>query len=203
MDRIPDVAQCFQLMEEYGMLPNIRRHSIVVAQVALQLIEGFEQSKILPASIPDRDLVVAGALLHDIAKTPCLKNGCDHAREGADICLQLGYPEIASIVEEHVILKDHNAERRSQGLFHATEIIYYADKRVRHEEIVSLDDRLEYILEHYGNGEPWLHKLIRINFQKCVDLERHLFTFLPFSTVQLSEIVAQSDPGIFFPFICD
>ena len=203
MDKIPDIAQCIQLMDEYGMLPNIRRHSIVVAQVALQLIDGFDENETSPACIPDRSLIVAGALLHDIAKTPCLKNGCDHAREGAEICLQLGYPEIASIVEEHVILKDHDETRRSQGKFNAREIIYYADKRVRHEEIVSLDDRLEYILEHYGNGDPGMHKRIRINFNKCIELERYLFSFLPFSSIQLPEKVAQSSSHDFFSFVSD
>ena len=189
---IPDIARCFQLMEDYVMLPNIRRHSIVVAQVALLLVEGFDENEIRPSIIPDRDLIAAGALLHDIAKTLCLKNGCDHAREGAEICLQLGYPEIASIVREHVVLKDHDAERRHQGMFNAREIIYYADKRVRHEEIVSLEDRLEYILEHYGNGDPAMYRLIRINFDQCVELEKHLFAFLPFSFNVLAEKVAQA-----------
>lgn len=188
-------------MEEYGMLPNIRRHSVVVAQVALQLIDGFQENEQAPASIPDRALIAAGALLHDIAKTPCLTNGCDHATEGAAICHELGYPEIASIVEEHVILRNHDVERRHQGLFNAREIIYYADKRVRHEEIVSLDDRLEYILEYYGNGDPGLHKLIRINFEKCVALEKHLFAYLPFTSSQLPEKVAQSTSDEFFSFI--
>lgn len=183
------------------MLPNIRRHSVVVARVAVQLMEGLEENELRPASIPDRSLIVAGALLHDIAKTPCLKNGCDHAREGAEICHHLGYPEIASIVEEHVILRDHNVERRLQGEFSAKEIIYYADKRVRHEEIVSLDDRLEYILEHYGNGDPGMHELIRINFEKCVALEKYLFDFLPFSTDMLIEKVNQSPLDEFVPFI--
>ena len=185
------------------MLPNIRRHSIVVAQVALQIIDGFAESERTPASIPDRSLIAAGALLHDIAKTPCLKNGCDHAIQGAEICLQLGYPEIASIVEEHVILRDHDSDRRLQGLFNAREVIYYADKRVRHEEIVSLNDRLEYILEHYGNGDPGMHKLIKINFAKCVTLEHHLFAYLPFSSPQLPEKVAHFPSDEFFSFISD
>ena len=127
-----------------------------------------------------------------------MKNGCDHAREGARICLQLGYPEISSIVEEHVILKEHDAERRHKGIFNAREIIYYADKRVRHEEIVSLDDRLEYILEHYGNGDSGMHRLIRINFDKCVELEKYLFAFLPFSFDALAEKVVEAAPH--FPF---
>ena len=179
-------------MEEYAMLPNIRRHSSIVAHVALQVIDGLEENETLLSSLPERSLIAAGALLHDIAKTPCLKNGCDHATEGACICLQLGYPEIASIVEEHVVLKDHDAERRRRGRFNAREIIYYADKRVRHEEIVDLSERLEYILEHYGQGDPGMHKMIMINFYKCVELEQHLFAFLSFSPSQLAGKVAQS-----------
>ncbi|HER63057.1 MAG TPA: HD domain-containing protein, partial [Desulfobacteraceae bacterium] len=153
----------------------------MVARAALRIIEGFDEREPVPPAIPDRSLVAAGALLHDIAKTLCLKNSCDHARKGAEICVLLGYPEIASIVEEHVVLKDHDPRRRSLGMFNAPEIIYYADKRVRHKEIVSLEDRLEYILEHYGNGDPEMHRLIRLNFDKCFELEEYLFAFLPFS----------------------
>lgn len=188
-------------MNEYAMLPNIRRHSVIVAQAALWMVDGFGKGAPVPASMPDRSLVAAGALLHDIAKTPCLRNGCDHAREGAEICRQLGYPEIASIVGEHVVLKSHDEKLWSRGVFSAGEIIYYADKRVRHEEIVSLEDRLEYILEHYGNGDPEMHRLIRRNFDRCVELEGHLFAFLPFSPVQLAEQVAQSLPDDLFIFL--
>lgn len=183
---IPGIARCLELMDEFAMLPNIRRHSVVVAQVALQLIEGFEANDVRPRSIPDKGLTLAGALLHDIAKTPCLKNGCDHARKGAEICLELGFGEIAAIVEEHVVLKDHDPVRRGRGCFNAREIVYYADKRVRHEEIVSLDDRLEYILEHYGNGDAGMRRQIRDNFDKCVELERNLFAYLPFSSGELA-----------------
>lgn len=198
---IPDIALCFHLMEDYAMLPNIKRHSVVVAQVALLLAEGFEENEIRPSFVPDKNLILAGALLHDIAKTPCLSSGCDHAREGAEICLQLGYPEIASIVREHVVLRDHDPGHRHQGIFNAREIIYYADKRVRHEEVVSLEDRLEYILEHYGNGDPGMCRLIRINFDQCVELEKHLFAFLPFSSDMLAGKVAQAALDEPFSFI--
>lgn len=178
-------------MEEYGMLPNIRRHSITVTRVALQLLEGFRENRSLQVELPERELIVAGALLHDIAKTPCLRNGGDHAMAGAEICTELGFPEIARIVGQHVILTDHDPARYERGVFSATEIIYYADKRVRHEEIVSLEDRLEYILENYGMGDLMLHKLIRENFQKCVRLEQYFFSFLNFQPEQLAEKVVQ------------
>lgn len=199
---IPDISRCFQLMEEYAMLPNIREHSIIVARVALRLIDGFCENLPSPQKVPDRTTIAAGALLHDIAKTPCLQNGCDHAAAGAEICLELGYPEIAAIVREHVILRDHDPERRRQGKFNAREIIYYADKRVRHEEIVSLDDRLEYILEHYGNSDPVMHHRIHVNFDKCVELEQYIFSFLSFSPDELAAEVAGAAGNqiLSFPF---
>jgi putative nucleotidyltransferase with HDIG domain len=196
----PDKAECFRLMDAYGMLPNIRRHSVVVAQVALQLVEGFKEGGMLPPEAVNPDFILAGALLHDIAKTPCLENGGDHARVGGQICRQLGYPDIARIVEEHVLLKDHDASRRSRGEFTAQEIIYYADKRVRHDEIVSLDDRLQYILHHYGLDDLDLHRRIRLNFAKCVALEHSLFGFLPFTAEELAGLVASRGDESLFGF---
>ncbi|NIA05333.1 MAG: HDIG domain-containing protein [Proteobacteria bacterium] len=175
------------------MLPNIRRHSIVVARVTWRLIDALQRSDLLSAPIPDQGLSVAGALLHDIAKTPCLAAGCDHAEAGAEICRRHGYTGIARIVAEHVILQGHDPQRYRRGLFTAREVVYYADKRVRHEEIVSLDERLDYILEHYGSNDFRLHELIRKNFARCVELEHHMFSFLPFAPEQLAAAVLSGD----------
>lgn len=183
--QIPTIDECDRLMEQYNMLPNIRRHSLVVAHIADLLVTGLQEN-INAQELPNRQLCITGALLHDIAKTPCLDGSCDHASAGAEICLQHGYPEIAAIVEEHVILKNHNPDRYQNGWFSAREIVYYADKRVRHDEIVNLDERLDYIIEHYGNKDENLHKLIRANFNQCVQLEGFLFEFLDFSPAQLA-----------------
>jgi len=188
MDRpgsaIPTLAQCIDLMGQYGMLPNIRHHSLVVARLAEQLQCG------LCAVAPDHhqadlQLVISGALLHDIAKTPCLGGVCDHAKAGADICRRHGYPEIAAIVEQHVRLWDFNPARYEQGRFNALELVYYADKRVLYSRVVDLDQRLEYILNHYGKDNPERQTLIRENFDRCLTLERHLFRWLPFGPADL------------------
>ena len=184
--RIPSLAECARLMEQHAMLENIRCHSLVVARIANLLVSELA-GKVNGQPLPDRRLCVSGALLHDIAKTPCLDGSCDHARAGAELCLNEGYPEIAAIVEEHVILKNHNPACYQNGLFSAREIVYYADKRVRHDEIVSLEERLEYIIEHYGKNDAHLHTLIRANFEQCVQLESSLFAFLSFSPDQLAE----------------
>jgi uncharacterized protein len=181
---IPSLAECIALMEQYGMLTNIRHHSLVVARLAEQIRAGL--CSFAPGRPQaNRTLVISGALLHDIAKTPCLGSSCDHAAAGAEICLRHGFPEIAAIVEQHVILSDYDPARYRTGQFNAREIVYYADKRVRHNVVVNLDERLEYILDHYGKGNPNRRHLIRENFNKCLTLEHHLFQWLPFDATQL------------------
>ncbi|MGD9949245.1 MAG: HD domain-containing protein [Desulfobulbus sp.] len=181
---IPSLHECILLMEQYSMLANIRHHSLVVARLAEQIQQGLTDFS-LERPQADRNLVISGALLHDIAKTPCLNGGCDHAKVGAEICRSHGYPEIAAIVEQHVLLWEYDANRYAEGKFTAREIVYYADKRVRHNVVVNLDQRLEYILEHYGKGNPTRHSLIRENFKKCFTLEQYLFRWLPFAPQEL------------------
>ena len=181
---IPSLAECIGLMDQYGMLANIRHHSLVVARLAEQLQAGL-CSFAPECPQADRNLVISGALLHDIAKTPCLGSNCDHAKEGAEICRQHGYPDIAAIVEQHVILGDFDPQRYQAGHFFASEIVYYADKRVRHNVVVHLNERLEYILDHYGRGNPARQGLIKENFNKCITLEHHLFRWLPFGPAEL------------------
>jgi uncharacterized protein len=187
---IPSIAQCLALMDRYAMFDNIRAHSLTVASVAEALLTGMAETGISGTNVPDTGLVVAGALLHDIAKTLCLGNKCDHARTGRDICIELGYPAIGEIVREHVTLKDFSIDRYSQGIFFAKEIVYYADKRVRHDSIVSLHERMAYIIERYGNQDQLRHQQIEENFQRCLILEQHLFSHINFTATELAGKVA-------------
>lgn len=182
-------------MDEYAMLDNIRAHSLMVTRVAHVLLQGLTdaRNKNSNAPLPATDLVLAGALLHDIAKTQCLQSRCDHAKQGRDICLELGYPEVAEIVREHVILTEFSSKRYGDGYFLAKELVYYADKRVRHEEIVSLEDRLEYILDRYGNNDLKRHTLIRENFTKCQQLETFIFLSTGMEKDALQEAVDLHD----------
>ena len=139
---IPGVNVCLDLMEQYDMLPNIKDHSIVVAGVAGIITNGL----IAAGHTLSLETVIAAALLHDIGKTACLDNDDDHAARGFEICLAHDLEIIADIVAEHVILKNYAP---AHG-FAEKEIVYYADKRVNHDQVVSLEQRLAYILERYG-----------------------------------------------------
>ena len=133
--------------------------------------------------------MLAGALLHDIAKTECLDGNCRHAERGREICEEHGYPEIGFIVGEHVILSSFTPEEYKCGRFPAREIVYYADKRVKHHTIVSLSERLAYIIDRYSDGSRHINQRIQTNFNACLKLEKYLFTFLPFAPDELADHV--------------
>lgn len=191
--RIPSISQCLTFHDRFEMLDNIRAHSSVVARVAETLVDGLQRSGKSNGPLPNKDEVIAGALLHDIAKTECIKTDCRHAEVGRQICVELGYPELSEIVAEHVVLNEFRQDLYQQGIFGAKEMVYYADKRVRHDKVVSLADRLEYIVLRYGDNNPIKEQLIRQNFNQTLVLEKHLFDFLDFYPDQLIRNISHEE----------
>jgi len=175
-------------MDKYRMLENIKAHSIVVTKVAHLIALGLRDAS-LDISI---EKVVAGALLHDIGKTPSLGTGQDHSEIGRQLCLENHLYETASIVAEHVRLKNYNLN----GDYSEKEIVYYSDKRVNHDRIVRLEDRLTYILERYGKKQESICKAIRMNFELCKRVEKKLFKKLTFSPESLADLAENEEIGL-------
>ena len=72
---IPSAKECFEIMDKYGMLDNIRAHSVIVEKVANIIAKGIRDAG-FDISI---EKVTAGALMHDIGKSLCLDSKADHA----------------------------------------------------------------------------------------------------------------------------
>ena len=164
---IPPMSECIKVMDRYSMLENIKAHSIMVTKVAYIL------SSLLLETGKDISIkkIVAASLLHDIGKTKALKTGEDHTKIGVNICLENGFYEIADIIAEHVVLKEFHIK----PLYNEKEIVYYSDKRVNDDKVVSLDERLSYILRRYGKGDNRMHEAIKRNFELCRKLEENIF----------------------------
>ena len=195
LTHIPTIDECLRYMHDFNMYENIRRHSFMVARVADILHRGLVAKR---PDIPhcDRNQVIAGALLHDIAKTKCLQEGCSHARVGEDICMEQGLLQIAPIVANHVILSSFNEDNYKAGHFSATELVFYADKRVKHDQVVSLDERLLYIIDKYSNNEAVREERIRQNFNQCRQVEGYLFKHLDFCPDQVPAMLDDSPPEL-------
>jgi len=163
-----------------GMLTHIVAHSEQVGRVALAIVDHMNP----PNGNPDRDLVLAAALLHDITKTRSFDTGEDHARTGAQFLKERGYPDVGRIVGQHVRLRSYF---REEGPDEA-EIINYADKRVLHDRVVSLDDRMAYIVERYG-GQPDLDAKLKWLLEQSRLLEQRLFDYIDFAPAELTQYI--------------
>jgi len=139
--RVPSVNECLEIMDKHHMLPNIRRHSVMVARVAFVVGEALNRG----GSDLNMRLILAGALLHDIAKTRSLREGGNHVELGEKMVLELGYPEVASIVAQHVGGGSEIADTIDEAA-----VVNYADKRVQHDRLVPLKDRFEDLVARYG-----------------------------------------------------
>lgn len=180
---IPEKNYCFELYKKYEVPPHIVEHSMRVAQVGLYLTKRLSKAGI---SL-DEKLVETSSLLHDLAKMECIRKGGDHAKMACDILYSLGFPEVGDILRQHVILDAPFSE------INETVIVNYSDKRVRHTEIVSLEDRFEYIFERYGK-ESNLKDKIMIVFSRTKNIESEIFKKLPFQPEKLNELNLV-DPG--------
>jgi uncharacterized protein len=177
---IPSEEECKRIISEMGMLDHIVAHSRQVCRVSLLLTDylGFIGL--------NRELIRAAALLHDITKTRSFQTNEDHAETGARLLMDLGYPEVAGIVCQHVRLTGYSFASATPT---DAEIVNYSDKRVLHDKVVPLSDRMGYILEKYGNTQERKSN-IRILWEKTQQLEERLFTGLPFSPGDVSGLLS-------------
>jgi len=182
-DRVPSETECRALIEEHGMLPNIVAHSEAVMRVAAAIVDDL----IDPDEV-ERPLVVAAALLHDITKTRALETKERHDESGGALARSLGMERIAEIIEQHVFLKDFDPE----GPLLAKEIVYYADKRVMHDTVVSLDERVEDLVVRYGTT-PERVALIRKNLEYARAVEAKIARRMRSGTGGLAALSERAD----------
>ena len=153
----PDDEACFALWRKYAMLPNVQRHSRLVAHIATALARRAAE-KGFAVNVPE---VRASALLHDIAKTYCLRHGGSHALlGGAWAVAETRNYTLAQGVMLHV----HCA---------LPFFVIYADKRVRHDACVPLEERYEDLLTRYGRTEA-AREGIRGSYEQGKTIERAL-----------------------------
>jgi len=169
--KVPDYDTCRRLLDDFAVPEHIVEHSCQVARISVCLGRGLQRR----GEAFDLELLAAAGLLHDIAKMASLENGQDHAELGASWLERRGYVEIAEIVRNHVRL-----ETDLGGPLAAKEIVFYADKRVRHIEIVSVGERMRDLKVRYGFAGCSLEWLMNLeNF--TLEVENKIFSRLDFS----------------------
>ena len=163
---IPTREECLRLMGDFGMLENIIVHSMEVAKVALFISSELNKR----GQRVSLDLVEAAALLHDLTKTECLKTKEDHAKTGSQLLKEMGYGRVGEVVAQHIWLQ----KEADPLILSEEEIVNYADKRVMHDRIVSLEERFNDLKDRYGRDPKGMDYLDRLG-KEIYEIERKIF----------------------------
>jgi uncharacterized protein len=165
---IPSEKECFELLNEFNVPENILNHSKKVAEVSL-----FIGKKLKLKGIKvNLSLLNASALLHDIAKHSTLQSEEKrHSIAGAELLEKKGFKQIAELISEH-----GTDEILKENPFSCIEskILFYADKRVKSDKIVSLKERFDYLFKRYGSISKEVLETLEKCYPKVLDLEKEL-----------------------------
>jgi len=164
--KIPCKKTCYDIIRGHSMMDHIIAHSKMVHNVVDMICRHIA----LEYPHINIELSKSAALLHDITKTRSFTTGEMHAETGGELLETLGFPETGDIIRQHVILDCYD----STADVNEAEIVNYSDKRVLHDRVVSLEERLDYIFEHYVTDKKFFnrYKLLR---KKTFELEDKLF----------------------------
>jgi putative nucleotidyltransferase with HDIG domain len=177
---VPPIEECRRLLMEFRVPEHIVEHSRKVFEIAACLGRLLNRRGVGL----DEGKIAAASWLHDIAKMNGLQSGENHSAAGAEILRRKGYPEIAEIVRQHVVLDPATYE----GGVGEAMVVHYADKRVKHTALVPLEDRFRDLQERYGRdaaARKWLEDLEG----KTKDLEARIFGLLAISPEALESLV--------------
>ncbi len=160
------MIECLELLRRVNLPDHIVGHSLQVARCAVALAQHLNAN----SHRLNLDLVCAGGLLHDIAKDISLKTGENHAHLGASMLEDMGLSVVAPIVRDHIYLDEGMLE----APFSESVVVNYADKRVKHLDIVLLDERFSDLVTRYGKT-PERKALLEHRHRLYKILERRLF----------------------------
>lgn len=127
---VPNAAECGFLLNHVAQTPEpAQAHCRAVAEVA----ETLGRALIDAGGHLDLALLTAAARLHDIQR-----GEPNHAEAGADLLRRQGFPAVADLVVRHMDL-----ESREGRPVNEAEVLFLADKLVKGDRRVTLEDRFE------------------------------------------------------------
>ncbi len=129
-----------RLYEEWNTPKHVRAHCKAVADVAETL--GSQLNK--HGYELDLKLISGTGLIHDVARVYD-----DHARLGAEILERLGYADEAAIVKVHMTYPQFNSVEN----INECDLVCLADRLVKEDRYVGLDERIEYIINKAPEDE--------------------------------------------------
>ena len=128
--------------ESYVLLQHVQ----TVAAIAYWFAVRLRKNNVFVDAI----LTHRAGLLHDLDKLSPNRLARKHGKAGAEMLVTLGYPEVAQIVGSHVIAAPDQVTLKSLE----AELVFFADKLVKHNQIVSVEERFADLAARYpGNAD--------------------------------------------------
>ncbi|VBB08793.1 nucleotide-diphospho-sugar transferases [Lucifera butyrica] len=124
---IPTLPECYALWDKMNVPDSVILHSKTVAAVARNLAVRLNRAGV----VLDADLATVAGELHDVAK-----GQPDHARVGARLLKKMGCGKVAAVVAQHSDLDFKTGRPLDEAA-----ILYLADKMVKGNRIVTIDER--------------------------------------------------------------
>ncbi len=183
--KLPTEQDYAALYRTYHTPEHIQDHMQMVAEITRVLAE----ARLAVNDAVDIELAVAAALLHDLVRIPeqwpylptSISTPLPHA-EINYLLLRDRYPEIAEVIRSHSLMTIFENQALSKI---ESQLVYYADKRVNHADIVSLEDRIVFGKQRW-RVDPATDNSDEI-IQKLKQLEQSLFDTL---TIQPEDLHA-------------
>jgi putative nucleotidyltransferase with HDIG domain len=137
----------------WNMPQHIQEHSLLVTQLAVDIAHMAKENLL---SNLDVQVVQAAAMLHDLAKYYTILHGGSHSQIGAAWLQEhTGNAVLARAVLHHV----HWPFVMDFKRYPVSLIVCYSDKRVKHTEVVSLEERYKDLQQRYGTSAKAQHHI--------------------------------------------
>lgn len=179
--KIPTTKGCYRLLKKYFVPNNIIRHSENVRKISLFI----GKRMVKKGNKINLKLLEAASLLHDIDKIYTLNNG-KHGKMSHDILKKEGFNAIAKFALKHVLHAILNQKQKPKTW--EEKILYYSDRRVNPEGIVSLKDRFKYLREQYGSKDKKIMKAINEAEPKVKRLEKEIFSKIKMKPEEINKL---------------
>jgi molybdenum cofactor cytidylyltransferase len=161
---VPSKEECDAILSDICLVsPEIRRHAIKVTEVACKIGNAVLKT----GKVVDLDIIYSASLLHDIAK-----GRPKHDLTGGQILKDLGFEKTAEAMSTHSDLPEEN-----QNVSLETKIVFLADKLVKGENMVSLDERY-LVYNRLFEVTPEIDIKIQQRKMRAVKVKREIETLL-------------------------
>ncbi len=169
--KLPSKEECLRILAGNNTPSNIIEHSKAVCKVAEEIAGNLIKKGIKV----NKELVIAASLLHDVER---LKK--NHVIEGASLIRSMGFPEVAGVMSKHSTHKIEDPAQQPRT--YEEKIVFYADKRAKGDEIVSLEERFRDLKERYS-----------FDFTKEYEFAKKMERELMVNTTEASDIPERSE----------